>query len=184
MSSPTADPTGRLNLLLPVVFPGIWLGHFAWTSRAVASGGSSAGFAAYDFAVPAEPPLGVYVEAGVYWLGASYAVAGTFALWCLLRMIRLRRSSLVGPAGGLTLGGVLWVGVCFLTGCCGSPMLPLYVGLLGPRFAGATRPLTFVVTLLSVAVGYAWMRRFTPKGTPPDVDARLHEAAGAHAGSL
>ena len=98
MSSPRADATKRLNLLLPVVFLGIWLGHFAWTSGAPA--GTSAGFAAYDFAIPAEPPLGAYVEAGAYWHGASYAVAGTFALWCLLRMIRLRRRRWrVRPAG-------------------------------------------------------------------------------------
>ena len=173
----------RFWWLLPIVFAGVLLGHFVYATQAPASNGASGGFAAYEFEVPADPRLDRYVAAGAYWLGLSYAVAATFAAWCLLRMIRLRRESLAASAGGLTLGGVLWAGVCFLTGCCGSPMLPLYVGLLGPKFAGATQPLAFVVTLLSVAVGYAWMRKFTPKGIS-DVNARLHEAAGAHAGQV
>ena len=59
----------------------------------------------------------------------------------------MRRASLAASAGGLTLSGILAASVCFLTGCCGSPMLPLYLGLLGPNFLGVTNPLTLAITL-------------------------------------
>ncbi len=51
------------------------------------------------------------------------------------------------------MSGLLWAGVCFFTGCCGSPMLPIYLELLGPKFIGVTKPLTFAITVLSIFIG-------------------------------
>ena len=101
-----------------------------------------------------------------------------------IRAIRMRRESLGVSAGGLALSGVLWATVCFLTGCCGSPMLPVYVGLLGPKFLGVTRPLTFALTLISILIGYAWMLKRAPKAMASNVHNGLHEKAGAEPGQV
>ena len=55
--------------------------------------------------------------------------------------------------GGITLVGVLMAGGCFLIGCCGSPMLAVYVSLFGSRALGVGKPLTALVTLVSVGCG-------------------------------
>lgn len=36
--------------------------------------------------------------------------------------------------------GVLYTVGCFALGCCGSPMLPIYLSLLGGKFAGVGGP--------------------------------------------
>jgi hypothetical protein len=66
----------------------------------------------------------------------------------------------VGAAvGGITLVGVLMAGGCFLIGCCGSPMLAVYVSLFGSRALGVGKPLTALVTLVSVSCGYWCLSR-------------------------
>lgn len=169
---------------LPVLaFAAILLGHFAYITRdtLVATGGQ---WAAFDFDEPERSRLGGYLEQGNYWLGMSYGAAGAFAVWCFGRVLTMRRSALASSTGGLTLSGVLWAGACFLTGCCGSPMLPVYVGLFGPNFLGATRPLTFGITLVSIAVGYVWMSKRSDKVGKNNVNTRLHETAGANPGKV
>ena len=61
--------------------------------------------------------------------------------------------------GGITLVGVLMAGGCFLIGCCGSPMLAVYVSLFGSRALGVGKPLTALVTLISVSCGYWCLSR-------------------------
>ena len=140
-----------------LVFAAVLLGHFLYVTQEPASAGGP--WADYEFDAPDETRLDRYTASGDYWLGLSYGLSGAFASWCFLYVLKLRRESLAAGAGGLTLAGVLWAGVCFLTGCCGSPMLPVYLGLLGPKFLSVTKPLTFVITLLSITVGLAWMLR-------------------------
>ena len=50
-------------------------------------------------------------------------------------------------------------GGCFLIGCCGSPMLAVYVTLFGSRALGVGKPLTALVTLVSVDCGYWCLSR-------------------------
>jgi len=151
--------------------------HFAWTTRPAPAGKPGGPWAAYALDAPAESRLSRYAGTGDYWLGLSYASAGAFACVCLARLIRLRREALASSASGLALSGVLWGAVCFFTGCCGSPMLPIYLGLFGSRFGNVTRPLTFLITALSILGGYAWMLKRAPKAIAKDVHARLHEVA-------
>ncbi len=153
-----------MRWLALVVFICILLGHFGYTtSRSAAVEGGQ--WATYEFDVPEETPLEHYLEHGNYWLGLSYGLAGAFAAWCFGRMLILRRASLAASASWLTLSGILAASVCFLAGCCGSPMLPLYLGLLGPSFLGVTKPLTFAITLLSIAIGYVWLVCKVPEGS-------------------
>ena len=45
-------------------------------------------------------------------------------------------------------------GGCFLIGCCGSPMLAVYLSLFGAKALGLGKPLMALVTLVSVSCGY------------------------------
>ena len=63
-------------------------------------------------------------------------------------------------------------------------MLPIYLGLFGPKFVGATKPLTFLITALSILLGYVWMVRRTPKAIQNNVNPRLHETVGANPGQV
>jgi predicted Kef-type K+ transport protein len=143
---------------LPAVFLAVLAGHFLLSTRGSGTLATGGVWARYDFATHSASALARYVAAGDLWVGLSYAVAATFVAFSVLRLIERRRST--GAAlGGMALGGLLWAAICFVVGCCGSPMLPIYLGLLGPRFLGVTKPLTLVLTLASIAAGYAVMLR-------------------------
>lgn len=103
--------------------------------------------------------LQLYIERSEYLIGASYALAIGFSVYALLRFLESRKAGFAGLVGGITLTGVLYVAGCFLLGCCGSPMLAVYLTLFGSSFLGFTKPLTFALTLGSIVVGYIWMER-------------------------
>ncbi|HFQ81911.1 MAG TPA: hypothetical protein ENK33_11145 [Desulfobacterales bacterium] len=141
-------------LISATVFCVILTGHFLYSVPATGSTSTVNGqWASFHLDQPQESRLSRYTKAGDYWLGLSYALAGGFASFCLLRAIRRRRQAIISSTGGIALSGLLWAGVCFFTGCCGSPMLPIYLGLLGPKFIGVTKPLTFGITVLSIFIG-------------------------------
>lgn len=174
-----------MKWLVPFAFVLILAGHFVYASQDAAAVSGGGAWASIEFdEEPEEPRLSRYLHGGDYWLGLSYALAGAFGVWCFARIVEMRREALASSAGGLTLTGLLYAGVCFLTGCCGSPMLPIYLGLFGPKFMSVTKPLTFGLTVLSILVGYAWMLKTAPKAVRQNVNARLHEALGADPGEV
>lgn len=128
--------------------------HGAWIASrpACAEGGCCEG--------PPEP-VGVagYLEAQDYFLGLSYGLSGAFALYALWSFVEGRKAAAAAAAGSLSMAGILSAFGCFLTGCCGSPMLAVYASFLGGTFLGFVKPLAFGVTLLSVAFGFAWLAR-------------------------
>lgn len=103
--------------------------------------------------------LSLYFKRQDYFLGFSYALAVAFTIYALLRFLQNRRCGVAGVAGGLTLTGILYIGGCFLLGCCGSPMLAVYLGLFGSSFLGFTKPLIAIVTAVSVVIGYFWIEK-------------------------
>jgi hypothetical protein len=109
-----------------------------------------------------------YVEHGDYWIGYSYALAAAFTAIALALTIRQRRQAAAGLVGGVTLLGVLYGAGCFLIGCCGSPMLVVYLSLFGPSVLGLLKPLVAIITTLSVVVSTALIIR----------RARAHACAG------
>ena len=119
--------------------------------------------------VPTAPRAWVadYFRSQACFLGLSYASAAAFASVAFRRFRerRLARDRTLA-IGGITLSGVLAVAGCYLLGCCGSPMLAVYVSLLGPWFLPWTGPLTLALTLLSLAGGLYWMRRKELRATP------------------
>jgi len=171
-------------LLVSWVFLAVLAGHFLYVTRGLSTSKGNGQWASYELDRPAESRLTRYVRPGEYWLGLSYGLAGSFAAFCLVRAIRIRRQALAASAGPLALGGALWATICFFTGCCGSPMLPVYLGLLGPKFLGVTKPLTFGLTLLSIAAGYAWMLRRSRMAVAKNVNTGLHENIGADSGQV
>lgn len=173
-----------MKLIIVAVFVGVLLAHFFYATRSPTTARTGGAWATYEFDQSSESRLSRYIGVGEHWLGLSYALAGSFATFCFARIVKMRRETLAESAAGLTLSGVLWAGVCFLTGCCGSPMLPIYLGLFGPKFINVTKPLTFGLTLLSIVVGYAWMLKRAEKAIRKNVNASLHEAIGANPGEV
>jgi hypothetical protein len=111
--------------------------------------------------------LGAYWRGQDYFIGFSYALGGAFAAWALSHCVfpgRGRNIAAGVAAGGITLVGVLMAGTCFLIGCCGSPMLAVYLALFGAQAFGVGKPLTALITLVSVSCGYWYLsRRFAPE---------------------
>jgi hypothetical protein len=176
-----------MRWLFPVVFFVVLVGHFLYATRSPSSAGDDSAWATYKFDIPETSRFDRYTQPGEYWIGLSYGLAGAFASFCLYRAVKRRRESLAESAGGLALSGLLWASFCFFAGCCGSPMLPVYLGLLGPNFLGVTKPLTFGLTVLSISVGYVVILKRDGKSCGEvtegnHVNARLHEDAGANPG--
>ncbi|MCS6949388.1 MAG: hypothetical protein NZ520_02880 [bacterium] len=100
-----------------------------------------------------------YVERQEPFLGIAYALAIAFAVYALMQWQRSRKAAVAGAVLGTGLASALWAGACFLIGCCGSPMLGVWLGLFGAKALGIAKPLIAAVTLLSVGCGYFCLRR-------------------------
>ncbi len=98
--------------------------------------------------------LRTYFTSGAPWLGASYALSAAFTAYALPIFRENRRKAAAGAVGGLAAMGVLYAVGCFAIGCCGSPMLPIYLSLLGGKVAGIGGPMMFGLTLASVGIGF------------------------------
>lgn len=101
-----------------------------------------------------------YVEAQRYWLGYAYGLPIAFAAVAL----RSYRESRCSASRNLAFGGVAFSGflaavACFLTGCCGSPMLVVWLSLFGVAFLPLAKPLVAALTTVSVGAAWWWMRR-------------------------
>ena len=153
--------------LLPVfVFLAVFAAHALYSG--FWAGSAPAGWADLDVSSSAVGPLGLwaYVRAQDYFVGFSYALASAFAAWAIGRCISSRgRAGTAGAAAGsITLVGVLMASGCFLIGCCGSPMLAIYLSLFGSRVLGFAKPLTALITLVSVGCGYWYLSRRFARG--------------------
>ena len=116
--------------------------------------------------------LRTYRETGALWLGYSYGVSLGFAA-AALRAYREERAcgARTLAVGGVTFSGFVAVAGCWLLGCCGSPMLGVYLGLFGASFLPWAGPLVAAFSTASVLGAWWWMRRRRPSpGTsgPPD----------------
>ncbi|WP_428937756.1 hypothetical protein [Fontivita pretiosa] len=104
-----------------------------------------------------------YIEERDYWLGASYGLSLAFAAVAFRRYREGRLCVARNLAvGGVTFCGVLSVVGCYLLGCCGSPMLAVYLSLFGAAFVPLAKPLVAGVTLLWILLGWWWMNRHAP----------------------
>ena len=145
-----------------VIFAAIFVAHALYVGACAAS--IPSGWSDFGMSAKATGPLGLgaYCRGQDYFIGFSYALGASFAAWALTRCISFRQARVAtggAAVGGITLVGVLMAGGCFLIGCCGSPMLAVYVSLFGSRALGVGKPLTALVTLVSVSCGYWCLSR-------------------------
>ncbi len=129
--------------------------HVAWYVLFPASSAAGWGTVAPSVA----DSLRAYVACGAPWLGASYALSAAFIAYALLRFRENRRKAAAGAVGGVAAMGALYAVGCFAIGCCGSPMLPVYLGLLGGKIAGIGGPVMFGLTFFSVGIGVVVLRK-------------------------
>ncbi len=106
-------------------------------------------------------PLSRYFDQQDYFMGLSYGLAAAFTVYSFMRFTGGQRGGLGGTIGGLTMTGILYFAGCFLLGCCGSPMLAVYLSLFGSSYAGFTKPIVLVVTIISIGLSWLWMQRKT-----------------------
>ena len=138
------------TLYIISAFIGVLLMHFFYITHE-ASVASSQWINADDISFSS-----LYFSQGNVFMGLSYALGIGFSVYAFLRFIEYRRMS--GIMAGLTLPVVLYAGGCFLIGCCGSPMLVVYIGLFGSWFLKFIKPLAFALTLISVTLSYIFMK--------------------------
>src|SRR5512137_2864375 len=109
--------------------------------------------------------LGPYLQGQDYYTGFSYALGAAFAAWAIGKFVRSRQTAMAaGAAGSITFVGVLMAAGCFMIGCCGSPMLGVYLGIFGAHALGVGKPLMALVSLTSVGVGYWYLSWRAKKG--------------------
>ena len=101
-----------------------------------------------------------YIIGQDYFVSFSYALSASFAVWATARFVySRRRAAAIGAFGGASLVTFLAAAACFLIGCCGSPMLPIYISLFGSRAAGIGKPLMALISLISIGGGYLYVMR-------------------------
>jgi len=118
--------------------------------------------------------LQTYLASGEYWLGYSYALSAAFAAAALLRYQRCGTDKARHFAlGGITMSGILATMGCFLVGCCGSPMLVVWLNLFGAAFLPFAKPALAGITTLSIIAAWWWMARSTPCRNPQPAEKIL-----------
>lgn len=158
----------RRSVLPAAVFVSVMALHFTWTGLFPDTDPAQGRWAAV---IPADEPswLETYIDTQSYWLGYSYALAFTFAMVALRRYLGNRaRAEKRLAIGGFTLTGFLIATGCFLVGCCGSPMLIVYLNIFGAAFLPLAKPIMAGFTTLTIILAWLWMNRRVPALVSPD----------------
>ena len=103
-----------------------------------------------------------YIREQEYFLGISYALSFTFVTFAFLKFKENRKSALKAAIGGGLVAVVLWF-FCFLFGCCGSPMLILYLNLIGLSSLKVSKLALLVMTIIFIGIGYIWLIKKSSK---------------------
>jgi hypothetical protein len=166
--------------LPPLVFVGVFAAHAFYLSRVVAA--HMGGWANSEIIDTGFLGLGPYLQAQDYYTGFSYALGAAFAAWAIGGFLRSRQAAIAaGAAGSITFVGVLMAAGCFMIGCCGSPMLGVYLGIFGARALGISKPLMALVSLVSVGVGYLYLSRRARKEICFDGSCACHSPSSEQA---
>lgn len=153
----TGHATWRRAVLPVGVFIGVAALHFVWLAIFPERDPAQARWAAVVAANGSA--LLRYIETQSYWLGLSYALALAFTATAFRRYREEAFCSARTLAiGSMTFSGFFAIAGCYLIGCCGSPMLAVYVSLFGAHFLPLTKPIVAAFTTLSVVVAWWWMK--------------------------
>jgi hypothetical protein len=107
------------------------------------------------------PWIQKYINEQEYFLGISYALSFAFMAFAFLKFKEKRKEALKAAAGSGFLAVVLWLS-CFFFGCCGSPMLIVYLNLIGISSLKVPKAVLLLMTITFVSIGYIWLRRESP----------------------
>ncbi len=154
-------PRWRRFIVPAVAFAGVFGLHFVWLSAFPVQDPAQGRWESVpDDASWVASSVSRYVKGQSYWQGYAYAISAGF-VWVAVRRFREKRLFGAGKAavGGATAGSVLAAAACFLSGCCGSPMLAVYLSLFGAAFLPWAKPLVAVLTTAMIMGSYWWMRR-------------------------
>jgi hypothetical protein len=104
-----------------------------------------------------------YIKEEEHFLGISYALSFAFMAFAFLKFRENRKAALKAAFSSGLLAVFLWFS-CFLFGCCGSPMLIVYLNLIGLSKLKVPKLILLVMTIVFIGVGYVWLIKKTPKG--------------------
>ena len=143
-----------LTLSVGFVIFALHAGYLVWRGEQIAS---------HWEAISDDSALNHYLAQGDYLLSLSYSAVAAFTTYSLLRARTNLKAGAAGVFGGFTLASLLSIAGCWLVGCCGSPLLPVYLSLFGASFAGFTKPLVLALTLSSIGFSVWWIHRRSRK---------------------
>ncbi len=103
-----------------------------------------------------------YINEQEYFLGISYALSFAFMAAAFLKFKEKRKKALKAAAGSGFLAVALWLS-CFFFGCCGSPMLIVYLNLIGISSLKVPKAVLLLMTVIFVGIGYIWLIKKSPQ---------------------
>lgn len=95
-------------------------------------------------------------------MGISYALSFAFIAFSFLKFKEDRKNALRAASAGGFFTIILWL-FCFLSGCCGSPMLIVYLNLLGISGLKIPKLFLLLMTIIFISIGYYWLIKRSPK---------------------
>jgi hypothetical protein len=101
-----------------------------------------------------------YMDSQNYWFGYIYSICFAFIAVSLriYKEVRCKTSPKLAFSG-MTFTGIIAATGCFVIGCCGSPMLVVWINLFGVKFLPFAKPLLALLTTVSIGIALWWMRR-------------------------
>lgn len=144
--------------VLPVsAFLIAWGVHYLWLSFSTAEIAIQTQWVSFD-----PPPLSAwqrYFSTQAYFISYAYSLSFAFAV---ISFRRYRENQICSRTTlgitGLGLSGLSSLGACFFAGCCGSPMLSVYLSFLGTKFLPFAKPLVALLTTVMVGGAWYWSR--------------------------
>lgn len=148
-----------------IVFVAVWAFHYLWHGFFPDQDPLQSQWA--EVAVANDPWWDRYIAFQNYWLGFSYSLSLAFATYAFQRYLRdCHCAGRKLAIGSVTLTGFLAMAGCFLIGCCGSPMLPVYMSLFGAGFIPMAKPLVASATFASVVLAWFYLNFRRPRTAP------------------
>ncbi len=142
---------------LPVLIFSVTLAvHYIWIGLFPEQDPDQSGWAL----LPVEASwLELYLEGQHYWLGYSYALSLGFVCYAMGHYWWSSCKTTGRVAlGGLGFSGALLLAGCFLIGCCGSPMLIVWLNLFGAAFLPFAKPLIALLSTVSILATWLWIQ--------------------------
>ena len=99
-----------------------------------------------------------YVLDQEYLLGFSYALSFTFMAFTFLKYKENRKNALKAGLGSGLLAVFLWFS-CFFFGCCGSPIIIVYLNLFGLSTLRIPKAILLLMTVVFIGIAYILLMR-------------------------